>query len=77
MLGTVLGTGDAKIKQRKPCLIETTFWQDETDNKQFKVNKIASQKTIVEEGYIILGKGVCNFQIKWQVKFSMEKMTFE
>lgn len=41
--------------------METTFWQDETDNKQYKVNKIASQKTMVEEGYIILGKGVCNF----------------
>lgn len=76
MLSTVLGTGDAKIKQRKLCLMEITFWQDETDNKQYQVKKIASQKTMVEEGYIILGKGVCNFQMKWQVKFSMEKNDF-
>lgn len=76
MLGTVLSTGDANIKQRKACLMETTFWQDETDNKQCKVNKIASQKTMVEEGHIMLGKGVCKFWIKWQVKFSMKKNDF-
>ena len=41
--------------------METTFWKEEVNNKQYKINKKLTQKKMEEESYIVLGNGVSNF----------------
>lgn len=42
--------------------METKFSKEEINSKQYKINnELASSKKMEEEGYIVLGNGICNF----------------